>query len=79
MRKQELIHLHGLFAEVTLYFEHREDATLSLQEYRSLNVNPRSLHHSKEEHKTAVFELVDAIEGEIVTETKEPVVARSQS
>lgn len=79
MRKQELIHLHGLFAEVTLYFEHHEDATLNLQEYRALSVNPRSLHHSKEEHKIAVVELVDAIEGEIVTETKEPVVAGGQS
>lgn len=79
MRKQELIHLHGLFAEVALYFETQEGASFDLENYRSLNVNPRSLHHSKCEHKDAVFALVESIEGEFDTESKGTVVVGPQS
>lgn len=74
MRKQELIHLHGLFAEIALYFERQEEASFDLETYRSLNVNPRSLHHSKCEHKDAVFALVDSIEVELEADSEIPVV-----
>lgn len=73
MRKQELIHLHGLFAEVALYFETQEGASFDLGKYRSLNVNPRSLHHSKCDHRDAVFALADSIEGEMEIDTEGPV------
>ncbi len=79
MRKQELIHLHGLFAEVALYFETQEDVTFNLEKYRSMNINPRSLHHSKCEHKDAVFALVDSIEDEFESSSKGPVVFTLQS
>ncbi|MFW5911337.1 MAG: UPF0058 family protein [Halolamina sp.] len=72
MKKQELIHLHGLLSEVRAEYE--SDGGLDLQEYREFGVQPTSIHRSKTAHKRAVFELVhgltDAIsETETVTAT----------
>jgi hypothetical protein len=71
MKKQELIHLHGLLAEVSNQYEAWEDTTLPLEEYESLGVRPTSIHKSKTEHKTAVFALTHGITDAMAQETTE--------
>ena len=73
MKKQELIHLHGLLAEVSSHYEARHETDLPLGEYESLGVRPTSIHKSKTDHKEAVFSLAggitDAMDDEAETET----------
>jgi hypothetical protein len=61
MKKQELIHLHGLLAEVHTQVESWEDEEVSLEAYNELGVRPTSIHKSKTDHKAAVFKLVKGI------------------
>lgn len=61
MKKQELIHLHGLLAEVGTHFENRDGEQITLDEYDALGVRPTSIHKSKTDHKAAVFALSEAI------------------
>ena len=75
MKKQELIHLHGLLAEVSNHFEQRMDEPLECTEYENQSVRPTSIHKSKTEHKEAVFDLAGGITGAIDEEVKEPVPA----
>lgn len=67
MKKQELIHLHGLLAEVRGEYDGEE---LELSEYDGFGVQPTSIHRSKTDHKKAVFKLAkgltDSFEGEQV-------------
>lgn len=78
MKKQELIHLHGLLAEVGNYYEETTPAELDLDDYDSLGVRPTSIHKSKTDHKTAVFALADGITGAFdSTERKEAVTAKA--
>jgi hypothetical protein len=65
MKKQELIHLHGLLAEVREQCEAWQDEELDLTEYRNLGVRPTSIHKSKTDHKEAVFELAQGITGAV--------------
>lgn len=60
MKKQELIHLHGLLAEVRTQME-IWDGDLVLPKYESYGVKPTSIHKSKTDHKAAVFELMKGI------------------
>ncbi len=60
MKKQELIHLHGLLAEVRTQCEMWE-GEFELTEYESLGIKPTSIHKSKTDHKTAVFKLAKGI------------------
>jgi hypothetical protein len=73
MKKQELIHLHGLLAEVSDHLEACGEE-LDLSDYEDHGVRPTSIHKSKTNHKTAVFALVDGITGSIETES-EPLAA----
>lgn len=57
MRKQELIHLHGLFEEVSEYWPQEVDLT----EYESLGVGASMIDRRKHEHEQAIFALADAI------------------
>ncbi|MFA9518002.1 UPF0058 family protein [Halopenitus sp. H-Gu1] len=60
MKKQELIHLHGLLSEVRKQCEYwNED--LDLEEYETMGVKPTSIHKSKTDHKAAVFKLAKGI------------------
>ncbi|MFD1566534.1 UPF0058 family protein [Halolamina litorea] len=73
MKKQELIHLHGLLSEVRAEYEESEE-TLDLEGYEAYGVQPTSIHRSKTDHKHAVFELVNGLteslsEQETVTPT----------
>ncbi|MFB6092042.1 MAG: UPF0058 family protein [Haloquadratum sp.] len=61
MKKQELIHLHGLLAEVHTQVEAWEDEEVPLEAYNELGVRPTSIHKSKTDHKAAVFKLVKGI------------------
>jgi hypothetical protein len=75
MKKQELIHLHGLLAEVSNHFENRMDQQIDCSEYEDQSVRPTSIHKSKTEHKDAVFALAKGITGAIEGERDEPVPA----
>jgi hypothetical protein len=65
MRKQELIHLHGLFVEIRRHCEREEDVSLVLSEYESMDVDTSSIHRQKSEHRRAVLALSEAIAAEL--------------
>jgi hypothetical protein len=73
MKKQELIHLHGLLAEL----QNNSDAAgeMPSDEYRGLGVQPTSIHRSKTDHKAAVFALIHSITDELEDDSTEPVPA----
>jgi len=75
MKKQELIHLHGLLAEVSNHFEQHMGEPVDCTEYENQEVRPTSIHKSKTEHKEAVFALAAGITGAIDEDVKEPVPA----
>ena len=78
MKKQELIHLHGLLAEVGNYYENLSARQLDLDDYESMGVRPTSIHKSKTDHKAAVFALADGITGAMEQpESTEAVAARA--
>lgn len=61
MKKQELIHLHGLLAEVSNQCAAWDDCQINLDEYESRGIRPTSIHKSKTDHKAAVFALAGGI------------------
>jgi len=73
MKKQELIHLHGLLAEVRSHYEQSAGTEVDDEKYRKLGVRPTSIHKSKTDHKAAVFALADGITSEMAAETERPV------
>ena len=77
MKKQELIHLHGLLSEVRKQCEHW-DEDLDLEEYETMGVKPTSIHKSKTDHKAAVFALAGGITSAMEdTEEQEAVPAQA--
>jgi hypothetical protein len=77
MKKQELIHLHGLLAEVHEQCEAWNDDEIDLTEYNTLGVRPTSIHKSKTDHKAAVFKLAKGITGSVTTEETETVAPKA--
>ena len=75
MKKQELIHLHGLLAQVEDHYENETGIDVAHEEYTSLGVRPTSIHKSKTDHKAAVFALAKGITSEMETEARERVPA----
>ena len=75
MKKQELIHLHGLLAQVQNHYEQETGDTVEHDEYATLGVQPTSIHRSKTDHKAAVFALARGITSEMETEEAERVSA----
>jgi hypothetical protein len=73
MKKQELIHLHGLLAEVEKQCSAWHDDEIDLTAYEKKGVRPTSIHKSKTDHKAAVFKLADGITTSL--ETSEERVA----
>jgi hypothetical protein len=63
MKKQELIHLHGLMGELRKQYEAWGENP-DLEGYEDLGVKPASIHRSKTDHKAAVFELAEGLTGE---------------
>ncbi|GAB3422305.1 UPF0058 family protein [Haloparvum alkalitolerans] len=72
MKKQELIHLHGLLAEVRQQCEDW-DEDLALEEYETMGVKPTSIHKSKTDHKAAVFKLAKGITAPMGDAESEPL------
>ena len=70
MKKQELIHLHGLLAEVSNQCAEWDDCQLDLEQYETEGIRPTSIHKSKTDHKAAVFSLAGGITKHM-TETSE--------
>jgi hypothetical protein len=55
MRKQELVHLHGVLVEVTQTLV--EEGAVSAEiwsEYETLGITPNSIHAQKSDHEEAV-------------------------
>ncbi len=75
MKKQELIHLHGLLAQVQNHYEKQTGDDVEHDRYVELGVQPTSIHKSKTDHKAAVFALAKGITSEMHAEEKEPVSA----
>ena len=75
MKKQELIHLHGLLAQVRNHYEETQGGEVDHESYDDLGVRPTSIHKSKTDHKEAVFALADGITGELTEEAERPVSA----
>jgi len=75
MKKQELIHLHGLLAEVSNQCAEWEDCQIDLEEYESRGIRPTSIHKSKTDHKAAVFALAGGITKNMREEEQEAVAA----
>ncbi len=75
MKKQELIHLHGLLAEVSNQCAAWDDCRIDLEEYDSLGIRPTSIHKSKTDHKAAVFALAAGITEEMDEAESRPVAA----
>ncbi|MFC6722588.1 UPF0058 family protein [Halobacteriaceae archaeon SHR40] len=69
MKKQELIHLHGLLAQVQTHYETDTGNDVDNSGYASLGVEPTSIHKSKTEHKEAVAALAHCLTDEM-TEKK---------
>jgi len=77
MKKQELIHLHGLLAEVSNHCEMADDVTIDLEEYHELGVKPTSIHKSKTDHKDAVFAIASGITSRFDPEEREVASPRA--
>jgi len=75
MKKQELIHLHGLLAQVQNHYEEETGNEVEHDEYTSVSVRPTSIHMSKDDHKDAVFALAAGITSELADEATEQVPA----
>ena len=75
MKKQELIHLHGLLAEVSAHCTSTDDLSIDLDSYHALGIRPTSIHQSKTDHKRAVFALAEGITASLTEEEREAVAA----
>ncbi len=75
MKKQELIHLHGLLAQVQNHYEGETGSEVEHDEYATLGIKPTSIHKSKTDHKDAVFALARGITSEMEAEKTERISA----
>lgn len=73
MKKQELIHLHSLLAQVQQHYEAESESIVQHDEYTTLGVTPTSIHKSKGAHKDAVFALADGLTTDMVEVSDEPL------
>ena len=74
MKKQELIHLHGLLSEVRTRFEAQEPIPHMITTgYDEQNTRPTSIHHSKTDHREAVLELANELTTNMTSEETETV------
>jgi hypothetical protein len=61
MKKQELIHIHGLLVEIQSHYEMESGCSTDYPEYERLGVNPTSIHRSKTAHEEAIFAFLDGL------------------
>jgi hypothetical protein len=73
MKKEELVHLHMLLAQLKKYYE-ENGSGFDFSRYNELGISPFQVHRSKEEHKQAIFVLVTELASraarDTLTETK---------
>jgi hypothetical protein len=56
MKKEELVHLHMLLAQMKKYCE-EQGLDCGFDKYKELSISPFQVHRSKDEHKQAIFVL----------------------
>ncbi len=56
MKKEELVHLHMLLAQMKKFCE-ENSLDCDFSRYKELQISPFQVHRSKEEHKRAIFVL----------------------
>jgi hypothetical protein len=56
MKKEELVHLHMLLAQLKKFCE-QHDLDCDFSKYQELDISPFQVHRSKDEHKQAIFVL----------------------
>jgi hypothetical protein len=61
MRKQELLHVHGLLGEVRSHVEERTTGSIETSGYDEIDTRPTSIQRSKSDHEEAVLTLADDI------------------
>lgn len=71
MRKQELIHLHGLLTQVQDYYLRETGRDIDMSDYEDVGVQSTSIHKSKSDHKEAVSALGDCIIADMEDEATE--------
>ncbi|MFB6222938.1 MAG: UPF0058 family protein [Haloarcula sp.] len=71
MKKQELIHLHSLLAQVQHHYELESDSDVEHDLYTEFGVKPTSIHKSKTDHKEAVFALAKGLTEDMAEEAAE--------
>ncbi len=74
MRKQGLIHLHGLAAEIRNHMEEKYGENLSndyFQQYDSMDVKPKYINKDKDTHRDAMKVLFKGLETHIEEELEE--------
>lgn len=75
MRKQGLVHLHGLLVEITRSLV--DQGTISDEiwaEYEALGINAHSIHASKNDHEEAVLFLATTLTATLERPTAAPTV-----
>lgn len=75
MKKQELIHLHGLLAQVQQYYQRQTDQTVDTAQYAAVGVQPTSIHRSKAAHQDAVVTLSQCLTAAMADDALSPVSA----
>ena len=61
MKKQELIHYHGLLVQLHNYLEETNETSIEIPEYDTLGATPVAIHVGKGQHEDAVFALSEGL------------------
>lgn len=77
MKKQELIHLHGLLSEVRNKFNQETNSSIDIPAYETHDTRPTSIHHSKDNHRIAVLALSNGLATNLVEEDTEILVSHA--
>lgn len=76
MRKQELVHLHGLCMLVRDHVEAREDPPpAAFGDYDRLEVSPSAIYRGKRAHRRAVQALASDIASAVSDESAQPTAS----
>lgn len=72
MRKQELVHLHGLLVEITASQVEEGVVSASLwNEYKALDIDSYAIHAQKGDHEQAVLLLATTLGARLEESTEE--------
>lgn len=72
MRKQELVHLHGVLVEVTQSLVEQDAVQAAIwDEYQTLDITAAAIHAQKSDHQKAVLLLAPALGTELEDATEE--------